>query len=111
MTGSAPGERAEAEPSAVARLRDAALPLGIILALGIALRFIIAYALFPGSGLGFDVGSFNAWASNIASDGPWRMYDRGFFLDYTPGYLYVLWALGAISGRSRGSRTPHRGTS
>ncbi len=97
MTGSALGERAGAEPSAIARLRDAAVPLGVLLALGLALRLIIAYALLPGSGLGFDVDSFNGWAHDLASNGPWGIYDRPGFLDYTPGYLYVLWGLGWLA--------------
>ena len=98
MTGSAPGERAGAERSAIARLREAALPLGLLLVLGLALRLIIAYVILPGSGLGFDVGSFNSWAADLAAHGPWGIYDRGFFLDYTPGYLYVLWLLGGVAG-------------
>ncbi|HEX7400510.1 MAG TPA: hypothetical protein VF302_12115, partial [Candidatus Limnocylindrales bacterium] len=85
------------------RLRDVAVPLGILLALGLALRLIIAYVLLPGSGFKVDVASFNGWAVELAKNGPFGIYDRGFFLDYTPGYLYVLWALGAVSGFLGGS--------
>jgi hypothetical protein len=98
VTGSAPGERAGAEPSAIARLREVALPLGILLVLGFALRLIIAYGLLPGSGFQVDVASFNGWAAELASHGPWGIYDRPIFLDYTPGYLYILWALGGLAG-------------
>ena len=97
MTGSAPGERAEAEGSAIARLRDAAIPLGVLLVLGFALRLIIAYGLLPGSGFRVDAQSFNGWASQLATNGPWGLYDRSGFLDYTPGYLYVLWFLGVVA--------------
>ena len=34
----------------------------------------------------------------LAKNGPWGLYDRPIFVDYTPGYLYVLWALGLVTG-------------
>jgi hypothetical protein len=79
------------------RLRDVAVPLGILLALGLALRLIIAYVLLPGSGFKVDVASFNGWAVELARNGPFGIYDRPLFIDYTPGYLYVLWALGLVA--------------
>ncbi len=73
----------------------------MILAFGLALRLIIAYVLLPGSGFGVDRGSFQAWAGELAAHGPGGFYERGFFVDYTPGYLYVLWAVGLV-GQSLG---------
>src|SRR6185503_16127423 len=32
----------------------------------------------------------------LAQLGPGRFYEPGYFSDYPPGYLYVLWLLGAI---------------
>ena len=78
-------------------MRDAIVPLGVLLALGLALRLIIAYVLLPGSGFKVDLGSFSGWAMELAQNGPWGLYDRPIFVDYTPGYLYVLWALGLVS--------------
>jgi hypothetical protein len=78
-------------------MRDAMVPLGILLALGLALRLIIAYVLLPGSGFKVDLGSFSGWAMELAANGPWGLYDRPIFVDYTPGYLYVLWGLGLVS--------------
>ncbi len=78
-------------------MRDAIVPLGVLLALGLALRLIIAYVLLPGSGFKVDLGSFSGWAMELARNGPWGLYDRSIFVDYTPGYLYVLWGLGLIS--------------
>ncbi|MBM4408655.1 MAG: hypothetical protein FJ038_08700, partial [Chloroflexi bacterium] len=75
--------------------RDAARSIGILLASGLALRLIIAY-LLPGSGLSFDQGAFEYWANNLREFGPFGFYERGFFADYTPGYLYVLWAVGLV---------------
>ena len=78
-------------------MRDAIIPLAVLLALGLALRLIIAYVLLPGSGFKVDLGSFSGWALELARNGPWGLYDRPIFVDYTPGYLYVLWALGLVS--------------
>jgi hypothetical protein len=78
-------------------VRDAIVPLAILLALGLALRLIIAYVLLPGSGFKVDLASFSGWAMELARNGPWGLYDRPIFVDYTPGYLYVLWGLGLIS--------------
>jgi dolichyl-phosphate-mannose-protein mannosyltransferase len=78
-------------------MRDAIVPLSVLLALGLALRLIIAYVLLPGSGFKVDLGSFSGWAMELARNGPWGLYDRPIFVDYTPGYLYVLWGLGLIS--------------
>ena len=71
--------------------------IAILIAVGIALRLIIAYVLLaPGTGFGVDVQAFRYWADNLAQLGPFGFYDRGFFADYTPGYLYVLWLLGLV---------------
>ena len=76
--------------------------IAILIATGIALRLIIAYVLLkPGSGFGVDVQAFRYWADNLAQLGPFGFYDRGFFADYTPGYLYVLWLVGIV-GRALG---------
>ncbi len=75
---------------------DALRPLLVLLALGLALRLIIAYVLLPGSGFGVDIASFQYWAGELARNGPFGFYRRGFFIDYTPGYLYVLWLLGLV---------------
>ncbi|HEX5241578.1 MAG TPA: phospholipid carrier-dependent glycosyltransferase [Candidatus Limnocylindrales bacterium] len=71
--------------------------IGALLVVGLALRLIIAY-LLPGSGFSVDIGSFSYWAQNLASQGPSGFYERPFFHDYTPGYLYVLWAMGIVGG-------------
>jgi Gpi18-like mannosyltransferase len=74
---------------------QAAGGLLVVLVLGLAFRLIIAYAL-PGSGFGADIGAFRFWAHDLAVNGLFGFYDRPFFHDYTPGYLYVLWVIGAL---------------
>jgi Gpi18-like mannosyltransferase len=48
-----------------------------------------------------DVGSYSAWALKLAAEGPARFYAPGYFADYPPGYMYVLWAVGLV-GRALG---------
>jgi predicted membrane-bound dolichyl-phosphate-mannose-protein mannosyltransferase len=88
-------ERGTRAPSRSTGMRGAVGAVVIVLALGLALRLIIAY-LLPGSGFGVDLSSFRYWASNLADQGPWGFYGRDFFHDYTPGYLYVLWLVGLV---------------
>ena len=97
MTGPAARgtERGTRAPSRVTGTQGAVGAVLVVLALGLALRLIIAY-LLPGSGFGVDLGAFRAWAINLAAEGLHGFYQRDFFHDYTPGYLYVLWVLGLI---------------
>jgi C-terminal four TMM region of protein-O-mannosyltransferase/Dolichyl-phosphate-mannose-protein mannosyltransferase len=83
-----------AEPSRTG-FGDTARGILVLLGLGLALRIIIL-RLIPGSGFGVDLASFQFWASNLAHQGLFGFYDRDFFHDYTPGYLYVLWLVGGI---------------
>ena len=83
-------------PSVSWRSLGAARGLLAILVVGLAFRLIIAYVLLPGSGFGVDRASFIAWASDLAAHGPSGFYGRVSFIDYTPGYLYVLWLVGTV---------------
>ncbi|HXG25896.1 MAG TPA: phospholipid carrier-dependent glycosyltransferase [Candidatus Binatia bacterium] len=97
MIGPAAGEpdTGRAAPSRTGFVETAGGIL-VLLALGLALRLIIAY-LLPGSGFAVDLGSFRFWANNLADEGLYGFYDRPFFHDYTPGYLYVLWLVGGVA--------------
>jgi Gpi18-like mannosyltransferase len=81
--------------------------IALIAAFGILLRVIIAYvALPPDAGFAADLNSFRAWASELGSRGPWGFYARGIFVDYLPGYMWVLWALGSLGALVTGSTDP-----
>ncbi len=97
MTGPASGgtEQGTRAPSRLTGTQGAVGAVLVVLALGLALRFIIAY-LLPGSGFGVDLGAFRFWAHDLATNGPAGFYERDFFHDYTPGYLYVLWLVGIV---------------
>ncbi|HEX7171510.1 MAG TPA: phospholipid carrier-dependent glycosyltransferase [Candidatus Limnocylindria bacterium] len=78
------------------RALDTRTILTTILVVGLILRAFIAGIYMPLSGLGNDLGAFNAWGQRMASVGPGAFYEPGYFADYPPGYLYVLWFLGEI---------------
>jgi Gpi18-like mannosyltransferase len=43
------------------------------------------------------VSAFDFWMRNLAAEGPFGFYQRPFFHDYTPGYLYALWFVGWLA--------------
>jgi hypothetical protein len=102
LTGPARGgtERGTRPPLRSTGIPGAVGAIALVLVLGLALRFIIAYVILPGSGFRTDVISFQAWAGRLASEGPGTLYTSGF-IDYTPGYMYVLWLVGVV-GRAIG---------
>ena len=82
-------------PTRTTWTRDGIGAIVAVLALGFVFRIIIAQ-LNPGSGFGVDLASFQFWARNLGSEGLHGFYERPFFHDYTPGYLYVLWLVGTV---------------
>jgi dolichyl-phosphate-mannose-protein mannosyltransferase len=67
-----------------------------LIALGFLLRFAISAIFLPESGFRIDISGHAAWAQRMAAVGPGAFYEPGYFADYPPGYLYVLWVLGSI---------------
>lgn len=47
-------------------------------------------------GFGSDTACFAAWADRIFTLGPGGFYSPDVFTDYPPGYMYVLWFVGAV---------------
>ncbi len=43
-----------------------------------------------------DISCFRAWSNAMVEGGPANFYTSGMFADYPPGYMYILWFLGAI---------------
>ena len=50
----------------------------------------------PARGYPGDVALFVDWGERIARVGPGSFYEPGYFADYPPAFLYVLWALAAM---------------
>ncbi|KAB0670443.1 hypothetical protein F6V30_09865 [Oryzomonas sagensis] len=46
-------------------------------------------------GYAADIGTFSAWAAH-AADGLTSFYSPGYFADYPPGYIYLLWLVGKL---------------
>jgi len=67
-----------------------------ILGAGLLLRIVLAFIVFPGQGLASDLGLFESWASTLAQVGPGAFYATAGTANYPPGYLYVLWLVGAL---------------
>ena len=88
-------ERGSGAPSRPTGTQGAVGAVLMVLALGLALRLIIAQ-LLPGSGFGVDLSAFRFWADDLATNGLTGFYQRDFFHDYTPGYLYILWLVGIV---------------
>src|SRR5512146_2474826 len=63
-----------------------------LLAAALLLRLGLAAAT---RGYGPDIGTFSAWAGH-AAEGLFSFYSPGYFADYPPGYIYVLWLIGKI---------------
>jgi hypothetical protein len=68
---------------------------------GLVVMFVAAFLLriliAPHAGFYIDLNYFQTWAKQLHEVGPHRFYDAAGFVDYPPGYLYVLWLLGSIS--------------
>jgi hypothetical protein len=58
-----------------------------------AAALVLRFVIMPYGGFPTDIGTFKAWAHNLAERGPAAFYGAGF-ADYLPGYLYVLWIIG-----------------
>lgn len=69
------------------------LNLGILLMLGLVFRYILA-CIDPGYEV--DMNCFSYWADMVYRDGFRNFYTAEVFTDYPPGYMYILWVVGAI---------------
>ena len=68
--------------------------LAAILAGAFVLRLALSLVFY---GHSTDMGCFLAWGNAMAEGGPGAFYTSGFFADYPPGYMYVLWLTGSIA--------------
>jgi dolichyl-phosphate-mannose-protein mannosyltransferase len=80
---------------------DTTAGLGLLFAIGLAVRLVLAWKT---AGFSYDVSLFRLWSERLVADGPGKLYGPGqfdpasaHFVDYAPGYLYVLYALGKVT--------------
>lgn len=70
--------------------------VAVMVLVGLTLRIYVSCTT---EGFTTDLDCFKYWGSSMSSIGPNEMYYAGFFLDYPPGYLYVLWLMdNVVSG-------------
>jgi Gpi18-like mannosyltransferase len=62
-----------------------------------AAAFLVRVLIAPHAGFYGDLRLFQTWAGQLADVGTRHFYDQGQFVDYPPGYLYVLWLTGKLS--------------
>jgi dolichyl-phosphate-mannose-protein mannosyltransferase len=75
----------------------------LLFAVGLVVRLIIArYS----EGLRFDLSLFREWSDRLSARGLSHFYEPGYFVDYPPGYLYVLFVLGGLWRALRGGSLP-----
>jgi Gpi18-like mannosyltransferase len=93
QAGVAGPERREAAPAISSIDFSFRVPaILVVLIAGLILRLLLA--TFPGFDI--DTGTFQFWSNQMATVGPWDFYEGDFFIDYAPGYLYVLWLIGEL---------------
>jgi hypothetical protein len=68
----------------------------LLLAVGAALRILLAFVVFPGQGLAADLNDFQDWAIQLSRVGPGDFYATVTNANYPPAYLAVLWLLGGL---------------
>ena len=66
--------------------------LAVLLAGALLIRIALAATM---RGYAPDITTFSAWAAHAADDLT-SFYSPGYFADYPPGYIYVLWLVGKL---------------
>ncbi len=67
----------------------------LILLFGAALLLKLILAAYY-EGHGTDMNCFSVWSDMIFKDGFWNFYHSDAFTDYPPGYMALLWGVGAV---------------
>ena len=67
--------------------------LWLVFGSALLLRLILAYTTH---GFSNDIACFAAWADRIFTVGPGNFYSAETFTDYPPGFMYVLYVIGAL---------------
>lgn len=66
----------------------------------VVLAALVRTVVMPYGGFPSDIATFKGWAAALAQRGPRGFYGTDF-ADYLPGYLYVLWLIGALHAHLR----------
>ena len=69
----------------------------IILAIVLALAFIVRVLLFPQQGYPIDTNDFISWFNTAANHGIRPFYTVAGYFDYPPFNVYIFWAFGSLA--------------
>ncbi len=69
------------------------LVFGLFLLAAMALRVVLAANVH---GYEVDINCFRAWSLRMAEVGPTKFYEEGYFCDYPPGAMLLLWPIGLL---------------
>jgi Gpi18-like mannosyltransferase len=72
---------------------DSTAGITLVVALAVVIRLLLA----PKLGFYGDLRYFREWAGRLQDTGLRHFYEPGYFVDYPPGYLYILSLLGRIT--------------
>lgn len=64
-----------------------------VILFGLAVRMLLAFNIM---GYPNDIACWQGWSTYAASDGLFNLYKMDIFIDYPPGYMYVLYFVGLI---------------
>jgi dolichyl-phosphate-mannose-protein mannosyltransferase len=70
---------------------------GLLFAGGVLLALLIRLPLLPAIPFATDMGNFKAWTLRILETGPLGFYAPGYYCDYPPFSLYILWGAGWLA--------------
>ena len=89
--------RLEGDPAAQLQgnpcMKRARIALWIGLLIALAVRLVLAVMV---RGYSSDIGCFSAWSERIYANGLANFYAPDYFCDYPPGYMLLLWPVGAL---------------
>ncbi|AZK48773.1 phospholipid carrier-dependent glycosyltransferase [Paenibacillus lentus] len=69
--------------------------MGVALVIGLLLRIWMGLTV---RGFETDMNTFMSWAHHANEQGLVGFYSEGIFVDYPPGYIYILYILGVVQG-------------
>ena len=62
-----------------------------------SIAFLLRVAIAPHFGFHGDLQLFQKWSMELRAVGTYAFYATDPLVDYPPGYLYLLWAIGKLS--------------
>ncbi len=79
------------------KIKNINIPSKYILSFFIILGLIIRFSLAGETGLQADITFFTNWSNLAYTHGLFDVYNAGVFLDYPPGYIYILYLINAVA--------------